>query len=124
MAKLPKRTVPYGPGLKTRPERIRAAKELKQEPDDWLDTLLRAQKALGKISQCIGSKRKNLKGIECSKIAQVHFSGGFPSTYLIVELFDGRMVYISGTEVIVSHDLENLWWYGVPEVVRKVMTYA
>jgi len=88
------------------------------------------------VSVTIESKRKNVKGITCESVAQVHHDVHTEgASYAVVTLKDRRVVFLTATHTLasyadttaitatectadVSHDLELLWWYGLTQAAR------
>ncbi len=82
------------------------------------------------VSVAVGSKRKNVKGVICANVAQVHYEAHTKeASYAVVTLKDRRVVFIAATNASetqpyasasaeVSHELDHLWWYSVTQAAR------
>lgn len=116
---MPKSLVPTHPHLRTKAQRIKRAKQ-------WCLNLDAFQ--IDRVEVCIGSRRKNTRGIKPAKVEQVIHTTH--TGLVIVKLQDGRFVFLDGRrlhsretmDATVSHDLENLWWYGVDQPAREAFT--
>ena len=114
-----KSLVPIHPDLRTKAQRVRAV--------CMLQTL--KNPTLVHVEVCIGSRRKSTKGIQYTQIVELFHVVGPLYTLAIVKLRDGRFVFLDRRNAdhivaVVSHDLENLWWYGVRQSAREAFTYA
>jgi hypothetical protein len=111
---------PFAPNLRTKKQRAKAAREC-----DVASPTFKRVIAKTPVTICIGSKRKNTKSIHYVNFEQVYY---WSVWCCVAGLKDGRFIFHSWKtdheETIVSHSLENLWWYGVPEVARKAMTQS
>ena len=97
------------------------------------------------VTLAIGSRRKNRRGVTIANVTEVHYEAaaapdknGDLRQYAIVSLADRRVVLLelyiwqsAPREVAltqcyatVSHDLENLWWYAVPQHARDQFARA
>lgn len=120
-----KSLVPTHPHLRTKVQRRQRAKHwLVQQDALPKDKRLKVER----VEVCIGSRRKNVKGVKLENIEQVFHE---TTWFSIVGLRDGRVVFLDGrrvrpesgcTDATVSHDLENLWWYGVDQPAREAFT--
>jgi hypothetical protein len=118
--------LPVDPELRTKAQRVKRAKLWAAETVGWSGLIKRAC-----VSVVIGSKRKNVKGITCATVAEVHYeTHSTEASYAVATLKDRRVVFIAAAEsapattIDISHDLEHLWWYGLTQKAREAFARA